>query len=348
MTVFFTIAYNSEKTLSRAIGSIISQSNTDWVYYILDNGSSDYTYGLINEFAMKDRRIIPLKNHTNKKFQLIHYLPIILSKHDSNGFFAMLDADDEYSPGFLEEMLGFVTENQLDVAVCGTDWISEETHEILKHKVIEKNITLEGGDFAEKFPACRNFMVTVWAALFSFDLLKKCSFAWAKNATNFADTAFCMEAFRRAGRAGILAESLHKYYIAPTTVSFRYNPDWFKACKYLHKISREYLLDYGPVSRENENYLCVLYLILIKYILPRIQNSDVGLSLKLTNILEIFTDKKTRQLLRHWSEAGIYSDRKDFIDEIKKWIAEQESGLTHQPIINDILTAMDLSGEETK
>jgi glycosyltransferase involved in cell wall biosynthesis len=45
--VFFTQAYNAEKTLRRAVDSILAQTYTNFVYYIVDNGSTDGTGEMI-------------------------------------------------------------------------------------------------------------------------------------------------------------------------------------------------------------------------------------------------------------------------------------------------------------
>jgi hypothetical protein len=154
-----------------------------------------------------------------------------------------------------------------------------------------------------------------------------------------------MEMFRYAERAGVLAESLHKYVVSSATLSGRYNPQWFPACKFLVESTRNYLLDYGMISKPNEKYLHVLHLILIKYILPRIQSSEVDLSEKLNCINEIFADCTTQYVLKNWSEVGIYSDRAEFIREILSWITSQKNHEKHRPIINDIIAALNCGGE---
>ena len=340
--IIYTSAYNAEKTLCRAVESMITQSYEDWTYYILDNGSADKTGEIIKEYAASDRRVIPLKNYENKKLHLLNYLPMMLSGHGGDDLFCSIDADDEYVSHGWANQEKIVIENNLDAATCGTDWIDEITGEIVKHKVIDKNIILEGRDFAELFPAYRNFTVTVWGGVYKLDLLRKCNFEWTKNAMNFGDTAFCMELFRRTKRAGVLAESLHKYYISAKTDSYRYNPKWFLACKNLIEITREYLLDYGKLSRENEDYLCVLFLILIKYIMPRIEKADVDLPEKLNSLHEIFKDEMTQYMLEHWSEVGIYSDKGEFLREIKDWIIAQDGWEKDRPTVEKIILSMNI------
>ena len=70
MVYIFTTAYNAEKTLHKAVNSILNQTYTDFCYYLFDNGSLDDTSQIIKEYANKDNifcqdiRLIysPLKN----------------------------------------------------------------------------------------------------------------------------------------------------------------------------------------------------------------------------------------------------------------------------------------------
>ena len=278
-------------------------------------------------------------NSQGKLFKIIKDI-ILTNKILSNSYFVVLDADDEYSPDFLEKMINFVEENNLEVATCGTEWIDEKTEQTIKKKVLSKNLILEGREFADKFPLYRNYIVTSWGGIYSLELLKRCNFDWYHSAMNFSDTAFCMETFRRAKRAGVLSESLHKYYISPESISYKYNSNWFQACKYLHRISREYLLDYGEISKQNEDYLCVIFLVSIKYIIPRIQQADVNLSEKLKSLYNIFTDDMTRYLLEHWDKVGIYSNKLDFLREIEAWLYSQDDWERFRKTVEEIIRAM--------
>lgn len=344
MIHIFTGAYNAEKTLDNAVKSILNQTYTNFRYYILDNGSIDSTKKIIEKYANQDGRIIPVFKDSNRRGRFIEIMKDIFLENSilTTSYFACLDADDEYAPNFLEKMLGFIQENNLEVASCGTDWINEKTGEIIKKKVLEKNIILEGQNFADQFPIYRNFMVTVWGCIYSLDLLQKCDFNWYYNTVNFSDTAFCMEVFHRAKRAGVLGDVLHKYYISPKTSSYKYNPDWFQACKYLNEISREYLLDYGEISNKNEDYLCVLFLINIKYILPRIQQANISLSEKLFNVRDIFADDMTQHILKHWEEVGIHSSKLNFLHEIEEWIYSQDSWEKSHQTVEEIIKTMNI------
>ena len=56
--------YNCEKTIKIAIDSILNQSFKEFELIIIDDGSSDRTVDIINDF--NDPRIFLYKNKTNK------------------------------------------------------------------------------------------------------------------------------------------------------------------------------------------------------------------------------------------------------------------------------------------
>ena len=43
MIYFRTFAYNAEKTLRKSVDSVLNQTHKEFVYYLMDNGSTDGT-----------------------------------------------------------------------------------------------------------------------------------------------------------------------------------------------------------------------------------------------------------------------------------------------------------------
>lgn len=59
-------AYNSERYMTEAIDSVISQSYKDWDLTVIDDGSSDRTFETASEFAQEDNRITVQRNSVNR------------------------------------------------------------------------------------------------------------------------------------------------------------------------------------------------------------------------------------------------------------------------------------------
>lgn len=106
--------YNGEKTLKKAVSSILSQSFTDFTLHICDDGSTDKTYSIISE--IKDPRVRIYRNKTNAG------LPATLNRlirSTNASLIARADADDEFLPGKLRSQVQFFELNH-KVDVLGT------------------------------------------------------------------------------------------------------------------------------------------------------------------------------------------------------------------------------------
>lgn len=98
-----TPAYNAERTLSRAIESVLAQTCGDWEHLIVDDGSTDATLTLARSFAEKDPRIrvIPC-THRGVTASRIEAMRAARGE-----LFARLDADDAFTPEYLAKVDAF-------------------------------------------------------------------------------------------------------------------------------------------------------------------------------------------------------------------------------------------------
>lgn len=106
--------YNGEKYLHEAIGSILSQTFTDFEFLIIDDGSTDSSLEIVNSY--EDTRIRLVQNQTNLGLIVTLNNGLELARGE---FIARMDADDISCPRRLEKQLLFMS-SRSDVAVCGT------------------------------------------------------------------------------------------------------------------------------------------------------------------------------------------------------------------------------------
>jgi len=112
-------AFNAEPYLHLAVASVLRQTAGDLELLIVDDGSSDRTMAIAEEFAARDARVRVLQQRNagpgparNTGFRAAQ-----------GDFFAFLDSDDEWSPRFLEEQLAVLhARPDIDVVV-GNAWI---------------------------------------------------------------------------------------------------------------------------------------------------------------------------------------------------------------------------------
>lgn len=261
MVIFYTQAYNAEKTLPRTIQSVLGQTETDWVWYLLDNGSQDGTGEMIRVNAAKDERICPLRNEQNNHFTRETSNLWLPKRHDDADWFCILDADDTYTPDFLTKMLAFVEQHQLDMAACGSDFIDADTGDMIRRRMLQGDLIVDSPEgFDEYYPVYHEFIRTNWAKLFSIRLAKQLDYRRIPASYYGGDTLFSQEMLRQAKRFGILAKPLHHYYVSRKSRSYQWHPHRMDSDLILYNTAVNFLVDKcGYVSPQNQTFMYVVY-----------------------------------------------------------------------------------------
>lgn len=108
-------AHNAERYMALALESILEQTFQDFECIVIDDCSSDGTWGIIEEFARKDNRIVPLRNEVNLKMSKTLNKGIEQAR---GKYIARMDADDWSYPDRLQSQFSFL-EAHPEVGICG-------------------------------------------------------------------------------------------------------------------------------------------------------------------------------------------------------------------------------------
>jgi len=167
--------YNREKFIEKAISSVLKQTFHDFELIIIDDGSDDQTFTLINKFS--DKRLTYIRQH-NKGVSAARNRGIGLAK---GKMIAFLDSDDYFSPQKLQVASKYI-DTFPNYSIFHTEEIWYRNGELLNQKkihqkpddnvfenalplccisistaVINKRIFDEIGTFDEKMPACEDY-----------------------------------------------------------------------------------------------------------------------------------------------------------------------------------------------
>ena len=104
--------FNDEKTIARAIKSVILQSYSNWELIVINDNSQDRTLSVIKNF--NDERIHVVNNHVNKG---LAYSRNIGLDRASGEYIAFLDADDWIDPDFLNKNISELVLRNADISV---------------------------------------------------------------------------------------------------------------------------------------------------------------------------------------------------------------------------------------
>ena len=106
-------AYNSQKTITECIKSVIEQETKyNYELIIVNDGSKDNTKKIVESF---DDQHIVLINQENKGFSGARNRGIDESK---GKYIMFLDSDDAYDPSFMLTMLEAMLRENADIVVC--------------------------------------------------------------------------------------------------------------------------------------------------------------------------------------------------------------------------------------
>ncbi|MGE3910539.1 MAG: glycosyltransferase family 2 protein [Chloroflexota bacterium] len=96
-------AYNAAKYLGHTIESVLEQTCTGWELIVVDDGSSDGTATLVQQFAQRDQRI-RLVQQANSGVSAAR-MRGFQETDSTSDFVTFLDADDVWEPGALERLI---------------------------------------------------------------------------------------------------------------------------------------------------------------------------------------------------------------------------------------------------
>jgi len=124
--------YNKEQNLRATIQSVLSQSYRDFTLIVINDGSTDNSLAVLNEF--KDSGVIILSQE-NKGVSSARNRGI---KEAATDYIALLDADDIWDHGYLSEMISFINDYPL-ASLYGCGYSFQESHS----GVVETNLGLQ-------------------------------------------------------------------------------------------------------------------------------------------------------------------------------------------------------------
>lgn len=109
--------YNAAKHLTLSVSSVQAQTRSDWELVVVNDGSKDESWTVLQQLARQDPRIRCFDQANGGASSARNH-----GLREANGtYIAFLDADDTWEPDFLEA-LGSALEQAPDVAIAYCGW----------------------------------------------------------------------------------------------------------------------------------------------------------------------------------------------------------------------------------
>ena len=167
--------YNVEGYLRECLDSILAQTFNDFEVICVDDGSTDKSLDILNEYAQKDSRFV-IVHQENKGAGSARNAGIKLAK---GKYVQFLDSDDYFEPTMLEELYNHAEKYNADMTVCSARKVDENKN-IIESQNPNSPINLDLAPMETPFSwvdfkddIFTMFNVAIWNKLFSKDLIKK-------------------------------------------------------------------------------------------------------------------------------------------------------------------------------
>lgn len=123
------LTYNREELVARAIESVLDQTLRDFEFIIVDNGSTDQSGVIADEYAAKDPRIHVIHRERGN-IGSGRNAGLDVAKGE---YIAFIDDDDYAEPDFLGFLYELARLHDADIAVCGSN--KEENGNVLPNHI---------------------------------------------------------------------------------------------------------------------------------------------------------------------------------------------------------------------
>lgn len=205
--------YNAEKYLRQCLDSLVTQTLCDIEIVVVNDGSTDGTREICEEYAKRDSRI-KLIHKENGGIASARQVAL----NSATGIFmASVDADDWVEPDFCEKMYYKAVAENADVILCDSWYEYEHGGQIINS--YGKNVPADNDEIIED--ALNGMMpCSVWNKLYKIDFLREHKIIFEDGINMGEDVLFFLKALRHPMRFVYLPECLYHYRRMPGEDSY--------------------------------------------------------------------------------------------------------------------------------
>lgn len=239
--------YNVEKYLSKCIESICNQTLEEIEIILVNDGSTDKSLEIIEEYKKNDSRIRVI-NQKNKGVSIARNNGLKIAKGE---YIAFVDPDDWIDKN-MYEVLYLESKSEYDVVLCDHT-IKDKNRSILKKYEINNNTVLYRKEIINEIvPQFIEGVIstTCWDKIYKRAFLEKNKLEF-KDIRRIEDLYFFMDILNSINTLVYVPKSFYNYRIVDNSLSRRYYENYIDIILELH-INK--LLFINKINYDNEKF----------------------------------------------------------------------------------------------
>lgn len=212
--------YNVEKYLENCINSIIVQTLEDIEIILINDGSTDKSYEIINKYKAIDSRIIVI-NKKNSGVSAARNSGLKVSRGE---YIAFIDSDDWIEQNMLEKLHKLGEKYNSEVVACNFKSFNDIYNTFNKYPIDE-------GEYVGKSVIKEKILskvisgklkTPVWDKIYKKEFLQNNNIKFDEKITRFEDWYFIIEVYEKVHNLYYLDKNMYNYRIANNTLSNKY------------------------------------------------------------------------------------------------------------------------------
>ena len=202
--------YNTQKFLEKCLESIINQTFKDIEIICINDGSTDNSMSILNDYSEKDSRI-KIINQKNAGLSCARNTGINNAKGEYIGF---VDSDDWIDLDFFEKLYNAAKNYDADIASAGIRRV--RSYKWKYHLKIKEEEVTENTD--RKFVLCDvPEKCYVWNKIYRLEKIKQFSL-YFEAGIYFEDRCFTCEALSKLKRLVVVPDTYYNYWTNPNSI----------------------------------------------------------------------------------------------------------------------------------
>lgn len=209
--------YNVEKYLRRCLNSVIRQENISLEIILVDDGSTDSSGSICDEYSALHTNIkcLHVQNGGPATAKNTGY------KYATGRYIAFIDSDDEIQPDMFSSMISLGDHHNADIVCCNYMQINEDgSTEHLKHS--GREYVLNNEEALKALLIKENIYSQCWTKIYNHSMLKAHNICNPEGLKTDEDFIFNIQAFDVSNTICVIDRPLYIYTHRSTSLSKDY------------------------------------------------------------------------------------------------------------------------------
>lgn len=234
--------YNVSKYLDRCLDSVVNQSYKNLEIILVDDGSTDLSPSICEQWAQRDSRICVI-HKINSGLGMARNTGL---EHATGKYICFFDSDDYIDPRTIEAVIQIAQTHRADIVTFGMTFVDRNGSPAWQRIPVADRACYEGSEIQEHFLPClfhyeapesriKNLILSACSCLFSMDLINRCEWRFVSEREIISEDAYSLLClYNYVERVAVLSKALYYYCENDASLTRSYRIDRFDRNKHFY------------------------------------------------------------------------------------------------------------------